>query len=159
MSAKQNDGWMWWAGTSEERVQFGPFNTRAEAISAAQNDAGGEFLDDDGVWKVSIWLCEATNPPLRLADWISGSLLDDAADRLYDSDRVSEDDDDHLFEVTPDQERDLIATINRACDEWQARHGLVFTCSTFADVRNCEHIIVSHPRDENGDPACAPKEG
>lgn len=146
--AGADEGWRWWSGTSEEWMSHGPFLTREEAIDAAREDGPDAFQDEAGVWKVGIYVCEATQPLLRLADWIVDPryLLTDADDRLVDSDRVAgEFDDGPWFVATPDQERELAEAIKRACDEWQARHGLVFTCLTFAAQRNNDYVDVPLP--------------
>ncbi len=67
-------------------------------------------------------------------------------DNLADSDRVGANGDEGpWFEVRPHQEADLIASLKRACDEWQTRHGLVFTCRTFSASRNEERIELPAP--------------
>lgn len=146
-----NDGWAWWSGHDEEWMNCGPCDTREEAIEEARQDACGEFQDEaDGKWKVSVYVVEARQDPLRLADWIeTDRLLERAEESLYDSDRVSgEHDDGPWFECTKEQEADLAARIKRACDEWQEAHGLVFTSQTFSASRNHDHVVVPHPNDD-----------
>lgn len=132
----------------------GPCATRDEAIEDARLDACGEFQDEDGTWKVGVHVVEARQDPLRLADWIDVErMLECAEDQLAESDRVSyEHDDGPWFEATKEQEADIVKRIERACDEWQAAHGLVFTCRTFSASRNHESVVVPHPNDD-GDAA------
>jgi hypothetical protein len=146
-----SDGkWGWWSGTSEEVYTHGPFDTKDEALEAARQDASGEFQAEDGTWLVHVYFCEATNPPLRLADWIGADqLIERAEEEIADSDRTDyEFDEGPFFDVKPDQEKDLITRIEAACDDWQKDHGLIFTCRTFAAVRNNGDIALPHP---NGD--------
>lgn len=139
-------GWKWWAGTNEEIMTYGPRDTREDAIREAQEDRMGEFQDEDGTWKIGCHVVEARQDPLRLADWIDvDRLLERAEESLADSDRVgAEGDEGPWFECTPEHERDLAERIARACDEWQAAHGLVFTCQTFSASRNAEYVVVPH---------------
>lgn len=130
------EGWQWWAGTNDEWFTYGPFATRQEALDEALSD-GVE----------GVFLVEALNPPLRLADWVEAyRLLERAEEVISDSDRVAaENDDGPFFECTPEQEKDLKARIERACDDWQAAHGLVFTCKTFDRQRNNEYVPLPAP--------------
>ncbi len=139
--------WQWWAGKDEEVFTVGPEDTREAIIQAAIDDCLGECQDDDGTWKLSFHIVEARQDPLRLADWIEADeLLERAEDGVADSDRTSsENDDGPWFECSPEQEKDLQERIKRACDEWQAAHGLVFTCITFSHTRNSEHVFIDHP--------------
>lgn len=148
MSRKTEGEWGWWAGTNEEWMTVGPCATREHAIDEMVQDGSGEFLDnsqDPPVWKNSIYVCEARQDPLRLADWIGADwILERADESLADSDRVScEHDDGPWFEATPEQEEDLKERLKRACDEWQEAHGLSFTSQTFSHSRNAESLIVA----------------
>lgn len=131
----------WWHSRYEDSVCSGPFATRDEAISAAVAD-GGYASEEDGREVHRFWICEARNEPLRLADWISAdTLLERADESVIESDRAcSEFDDGLFFEATPEQDADLAKRIKAACDEWQAAHGLTFTCNTFSHVWNQEQV-------------------
>ncbi len=135
--------WQWWAGRSEEWFDVGPEGTKAAIIKAATNDSLGEN-DDDGSWKLSFHIVEARQDPLRIADWLDlDALIERAEDNVADSDRVaSENDDGPWFECSPEQEKDLRQRVARACDEWQAAHGLAFKTATFSHTRNSEHVVV-----------------
>lgn len=141
--------WQWWAGSTEEWCTVGPENTREAIIQAATNDSLGEFQHEEGGWNLGFHIVEARSDPLRLADWIeSDRLLERAEDSMADSDRTSSEyDDGPWFDCTPEQEKDLEERIKRACDEWQAAHGLTFACATFSHTRNQEHIVVELPDD------------
>lgn len=143
--------WQWWAGEGEEWLTVGPEDTREAIISAATNDRLGEFQHDGGGWNLSFYIVEARKDPLRLADWIHDcDILDHAEDCLADSDRVaSEFDEGPWFTCSAAQKKDLQERINRACDEWQAAHGLAFSCATFSHTRNEEHVIVKLHDDRN----------
>lgn len=141
--------WQWWAGSDEEWCTVGPEDAREAIIQAAINDSLGEFEHEGGGWNLSFHIVEARQDPLRLADWIEADrLLERAEEGMSDSDRVSSEyDDGPWFECTPEQEKDLEERVKRACDEWQAAHGLVFSCATFSHTRNKEHVIVELPDD------------
>ena len=142
-----HDEWLWYAGRDDEHYQFGPHKTRDDAIAEAKDNCCGDFQDDKGVWKLGIHLCEATNPPIPLSDWIEADwVMEQAETSLTDNDRVGSDfDEGPFFDCTPEQEKDLEAAIKLACNEWQARHNLVFTCSTFLNMRNTEYLVLDHP--------------
>lgn len=142
--------WGWWAGPNEEICTIGPYDSRDEVVAAAKSERLGEFQDDEDVWKLGFHICEAEKAPLRLADWIEADrLLERAEEALSDSDRVGCDGDDGpWFEATKEQEADLEKRIAAACDEWQAAHGLVFTCMTFSNSRHHEHVVCAHPLDD-----------
>jgi hypothetical protein len=124
--------WEWWAGQGGEHFTSGPHDSREAAVEAGKEEFPGEPFD----------ICEAKQAPLKLSDWIDvDRIMQDAEDSIDESDRVCSDfDEPPYFPVTPEQEKDLTARIKRACDEWQAAHGLVFTVRTFSDARNHESI-------------------
>ncbi|WP_417724605.1 hypothetical protein [Salipiger sp.] len=149
--APEEGGWHWWAGVGDEWFTVGPCPTREAAIQDMMDDGTAEFLDtSEGhpVWTHSFHIAEARQDPLRLADWIGlETILERADEWLADSDRVlSENDDGPWFEATAAQAEDLQDRISRACDEWQAAHGLVFTSRTFSHQRNEEHVVVPTER-------------
>lgn len=133
--------WGWWAGRDDEWFTFGPEPTREAAIESAIQDGCGEY-EYGGRTHHSFHIVEAKQEPLRLADWIGVSwMLEQAEERLMDSDRVcSEYDDGPWFEATKEQEADLATMLKAACDAWQAKHDLTFTCSTFSHARNHEYV-------------------
>jgi hypothetical protein len=145
----ENGEWKWWSGHDEENFALGPFDTRQEAIDAAQHDACGEFQDVDDVWKVGVHLVEARKDPLRLADFIDvEGMLERAEESVSDSDRASEYDDPPYFEITPAQESALTERIKTICDEWQAQFGIRPETYTFSAMRNSEYVVVPHPNDK-----------
>jgi hypothetical protein len=127
------DGYKWfYAGHDEAEIWQGPYDTREAAIKAGLSD-----LDEHDV----IWVVEATNPKVTLADWIGADeLIDRASEAIMDSDRVSCEHDEDVFAVTAEQGADLAARIRQACHDWQTAHGLIFTVHTFADMGNPEAV-------------------
>lgn len=81
--------------------------------------------------------------------WAKTNRLPEAGEYAYDSDRVAYENDDVVFDVTPDQNRDLQERIKKACDEWQTANGLVFKVCTFEDMRAEE--VISIPKGINHD--------
>lgn len=157
---KENKHWAWWASDGGEVYRVGPYASRKEVIKQAiaeelgwhevpqEPSAEGAALTPP-VLRLSFQICEAENPPLRLSDWLPDAdyLLDHAEDQVADSDRVaSECDEPPYFEgITPAQRADLEQSIKAAVNQWQERHGLVFTVRTFADMRNEETVTVILP--------------
>jgi hypothetical protein len=123
---------LWYYTTDPDGVWHGKCSSREEAIEAGRDEYPGE----------DYFVAWAINDPIRLADWIDiEGILERADDALADSDRVSfEYDEQPVFEATPEQQRDLFARVQRACDEWQAAHKLVFTVSTFSRMGEPELI-------------------
>jgi hypothetical protein len=140
VTTKETNEWMWWAGTSEEWYTVGPCDTKEQAINEMVQDGAGELLNDadyDHVFHVT----EAKNGPLMLRDFIrADTLLEEATEQAYNSDRVSGEYDDDVFAVTSEKDADLQDRIKNVCDDWQSDHGLVFKTSTFETTRNQEVI-------------------
>ena len=143
MTIKQGP-WQWWAGSNEEWMQHGPFESREDAIAESVSDGTGEFKDEDGSLKLGIHVVEARQDPLRLSEWLElDQLIERAEENLADSDRVaSEYDGGPWFEITFEQKTDLEKRIRQACDEWQAAHGLAFKTRRFSASRNSEYLVV-----------------
>ena len=124
---------LWYYTTDPDGgVWYGRCSSREDAVLEGRDEHEGE----------DYYVAWAVNDPVRLADWIDADrLLEGADEALADNNRVSaEYDDPPFFEVTPDQEQDLIARVQRACDEWQAAHQLVFTVNTFSAMGKPEFI-------------------
>lgn len=151
----EGEGWAWYAsGDGGEFFMVGPCATREDAIAEAIADRLGETEDVDEetgepAWFLCFEIAECRNRPVPLADWIGAErLLERADEEICDSDRRgSEFDDDTVFDVTPEQSADLISRIRRACDEWQAAHGLVFTVNTFEAMRKSETVKHRLPKE------------
>ena len=124
--------WKWYVGQGGERFDAGPLDSREEAIEQGREEYNGEAFD----------ICEAKQDPLKVSDWIDADrILEWAEEQVGDSDRICfEFDEPPYFPVKPEQEKDLTERIKRACDEWQAAHGLVFKVSTFSAARSHETI-------------------
>lgn len=151
-AAEVQGGWQWWGGLHQEVCIYGPCTTREQVIEEAVADGTGEFQAQDGSWKIGVHVCEARKDSLKLSDWIGAidDILEQADERVSDSDRSSEHDDLPYFDCTQDQQVDLEARIKAACDEWQAAHGLVFKTWTFSASRKHEHVVVDHPKATGG---------
>lgn len=122
---QQTGKWFWWSGFDEESYD-GPFETREAAIA----NLNGEFG----------YVCEARQDPLKFSDWLDmESIFDRAEDAMADNNLTNEDGG-PIFEVSDGQVKDLADRLKRACDEWQAAHGLVFLPWAFTEVRNKEQI-------------------
>jgi hypothetical protein len=129
----------YWARFEDSETWWGGVPTREDAILEGRSDCD----DDEG-----FYICEASNPPVTLADWIGDGddLIDKAHDSLFDSDRISyEHDDRDIFTATPEQVADLTTRIRAACNEWQAAHGLVFTVRSFEDMSVPEYVPPLEP--------------
>ena len=123
--------WHWYQARFEEGSYSGPHATREDAIAEGRDECDGDGFH----------IAEATNPPIRLADWIGADyMLERADESVFDNDRASNEWDDVIFSATKEQEADLVVRIRTACDEWQAAHGLIFHCCSFEGMRNHEFI-------------------
>ena len=133
-----HEGYKWfYAGHEEAENWQGPYETRDAAIKAGLSD----FDDHD-----AIWVTQATNPPVRLADWIGADeLIDRASEAIMDSDRVSCEHDEGVFSVNAALAGDLAARIRQACDAWQAAHNLTFHVHTFDDMASPEAVTRPDP--------------
>lgn len=140
----------WYASRDEEYCTVGPCDTREQAIAEAIDDCMGEYEADDGSYRLSFYIMEAKNEPLKLSDWIDvDRMLEDADEKVGDSDRVAyEYDEPPYFEFDGKLYKDLEARIKKACDDWQTEHNLVFRVTTFSHVRGTEHINVEAPKNE-----------
>lgn len=136
------EGWWWWASSDGEMYRIGPCASRDQALHEAVADGVGEQEDGSFI----IHLCEARQDPLRIGDWITHcDLIEAAEEAIYDSDRVSPEFDDVVFDVTGPQGDDLMERIKTACDNWQHAHGLKFSSSTFSEQRSIEEVVVPAP--------------
>lgn len=136
----ETSGHLWYHADCEDSESwFGACATREEAIEDGKDEYDGSFF-----------VCRASNPPLRLADWINADdVLERADEQIADSDRVGgEWDEGPWFEASPEQAADLAARLREACDDWQAAHGLVFTCRTLADISTPELVTIEPEEEE-----------
>lgn len=140
--------WRWYAGENEEVLTVGPFPSREAVVREAAGQRLGEFLDEaDGSWKLAFHVVEARQDPLRLSAYVDAErLLEDAENSLESSDRMTELDEGPIFECSVGQQADLEAHVRRACDDWQARHGLTFRVKSFSHSRNGERLVVKGER-------------
>ena len=137
------DGWGWWASDGADIYTVGPEPTREAVIQAAVDDELGYDDESENGPRCVFQICEARQDPIRLSDWIEvESILEQADDGLANNNLVSEYDEPPYFDVTQDQEADLIRRLKTACDEWQDVHGLVFVMHQFSSSRNEETVTV-----------------
>lgn len=146
MSDAKIDEWAWWAGADGEYFSVGPCATKEAALAEAIADEVGAHKQD-GVLTLTICICEAKNPPLKLSNWVEAeTILERSDEHLACSDRVGHEfDEGPWFECSPEQLADLSASIKQACDDWQSHHKLKFTCGTFCGMRSEETIVMSLP--------------
>lgn len=146
INSEKLTGGAWWAASlGEDFYRYGPHSDPSKALShwAADHDPGtGTTLYKDRGFTETATVIYATNPPVRLADWIDAEQVIEAAeDSLYSNGRAdSEHDDRTIFDATPDQIADLDRRLKAAADEWQAAHGLEFPVSTFKAIL-CQHDV------------------
>lgn len=127
------ENWRWWSGDNDENFQCGPFETREQAISAASTNG---YVDADG----RVYVIEARQHDLRIADYIAPSDLIERIDEEYGETHVLADDDDGpWFECTPAQQKELVQALRQAANEWQDRHKLKFGGQTFTASRNGQY--------------------
>lgn len=126
------DQWSWWIGTNRENFDEGGFTTLEAAIAAGRRAYRGD----------PFWICKAKQGPVLLSDWAGfDEVLERAEEEIQDNGELAEcDQDSVIFEVTAEQEADLVRTLKAACDEWQIRHGAVFQPRTFTGFRHVERI-------------------
>ena len=125
MTITKEGQWFWWSGFDEENYD-GPFKTREAAIANLDGERG--------------YICEARQDPLTFSDWLDMGLIFERAEDAMADNSLTNEDSDPIFEVSDDQANDLSARLKRACDEWQAAHGLVFIPWAFTEIRNKEAI-------------------
>ena len=109
--------WNWYSGSNNENFSNGPFANRAEAVASLEGEGG--------------YVIEGRQDPLKLSEWLPIEL-DAAEEQLGEEDPV--------FDVTPEQEASLLATVKQAIDAWQTKNYLVFHSHTFTAVRSEERI-------------------
>lgn len=137
--------WGWWAGRDEECFTVGPCETREDAICEATSECLGE-TNDSGEWKLNFCVIEAKQDPLAFGDWIDfDKMIERAEESLFDSDRVGEEDDSTVFDISTENQADLEVRLKRVCIEWQLANNLHFKTSLFSHQRNKEFVTVDHP--------------
>lgn len=124
-NARQSGEWFWWSGFDEERYD-GPFKTREAAIANLDGERG--------------YVCEARQDQLIFSDWLDMEAIFERAEESMADNNLTNDDGDPIFDVSVEHAKDLSDRLKRACDEWQAAHGLVFIPWAFTEIRNKELI-------------------
>ncbi len=124
-----DNNWKWYAGSNDEYYSVGPCDTRQEAI----DEGRGNFGHESG-----FYIIEAEKVNLTLADYIGADVvLEEAEERACD---LGDEDGTPIFDVTEDQEKDLISHLRNACDAWQTKHNLIFVPWHFTNSSNAEFI-------------------
>jgi len=126
--------WGWYASLDGEEFNVGPEPTREAIINQAREDLD---LDNDG-----FTIIEAKpDRPAHIKKWARvADILEAAEENIQDSLSPFMFDNRDIFAVTAEQKADLIARLERACDEWESAHGLVFRSPIFLQTRNSEFI-------------------
>lgn len=159
MSSEKLTGGDWYAATAGDDVyRYGPHNNPRDALGdwlADHDGDAGKGADKDRGFTGSATVIYATNPPIRLADWLdAGTIIEAAEDDIYSNNRAnSEYDDGQVFEATPDQIADLDRRLKSAADEWQAAHNLKFAVSTFDRILFRQDITVARASGQRQDVA------
>lgn len=118
--------WYWYAGSSEEYYDYGPFALKEHAIEAVR-----ENLDYG-------YIVEAKKAPLKISDRFCGETFmidtDERAEELHDEDGNP------VFVANKAQIEDLERRVRKALDEWQEANALTFETYWFSDSRNHEFL-------------------
>lgn len=128
----KNHPWLWHHALHDDSELWSAgFATLAEAVADGRAEHDGAF-----------YVQQASNPPLRLAEWIDvETMLECADESVLNGDRAhAEFDEGPFFDATPEQVADLETRLKHACDEWQAAHALAFTCRTFEMVGSAQLV-------------------
>jgi len=139
--------WFWYAGQNEEWYTVGPCDCKEQAIDEAVDSNIGEFQDEDGKWFLGIHVLEAAKDDVLLSKYFDvESAIENANERFGEDDYCEESYSGSMFDMTPQQEQDLVERIKQTIDNWQQEHNLVFTTNMFTKTRNEEYIVI--PVDE-----------
>lgn len=120
-------GWSWWVGYDEERYHT-ECATRDEAVRIASEEQYGGYI------------VEARKPDLKISRFFDGESFAEDAEEEACEEHGDPETGDPVFDLTPDQIKDLQATVRAAIDAWQEKHCLTFTGFMFSETRNHEHI-------------------
>lgn len=123
--------WKWYAGSSEGVFEYGPFDTREDAIDAALCEGLDAFC----------FVIEAYKIPLKLSGYVHAVNILEHADAC--AEEFSNESGDAIFEVSSAQQADLDASLKATVDAWQARHGVVFMPCVFTRSRNEELVDLT----------------
>ncbi len=123
-----DEEWRWWVGHSEERYHT-ECDTREEAVRIATEEQDGG------------WICEAIKPDnLLLSGFFRADrFVEDAEEWAYE-DYGDPEGNQPLFEVSPDDLKELDAAVRQVIDAWQQESGLTFTSWQFSKMRNEEYV-------------------
>ena len=128
--------WTWWVGRDEERYTT-VAGSREEAVRIAQEEYEGAYI------------VEAMGPPqLRLRSFFDVDLAMERADEAAYDDHGDPEGGLPVFEVKPEQLKDLKEFVGAAIDAWQDKHELKFHGWAFQATRN--HAYISADEDMAG---------
>lgn len=159
MSSDKLTGGDWYAATTGDDVyRYGPHNDPRDALGnwlVDHDGDAGKTDDKDRGFTGSVTVIYATNPPIRLADWLdAGTIIEAVEDDIYSNGRAnSEHDDGQVFDAAPKQIADLDRRLKAAADEWQAANNLTFGVSTFDRILFRQDITVTRAPGEGQDVA------
>lgn len=116
--------WKWYSGSNEETFEYGPFDTREQAIAELDGEGG--------------YVIMARKVPLRLSGYFDAdTLLENAEDAAHDA---CNEDGDPVFDIDSDHKADLEARVRAAIEVWQYAHNLTFVPWAFTGTKNLESI-------------------
>ena len=126
--------WKWYAGSNEETFEYGPFDTREQAI--AELDGYGGYV------------IMARRVSLRLSKYFDAdTFLENAEDRSCD---MANEDGDPVFDIDSDHKADLEARVRAAIEVWQYANGLTFIPWAFSGTKNLERVNADDWVEVNG---------
>lgn len=125
--------WSWYAGSSEELFEEGPFATRQEAI-----DAGFDNLCNDG--EDGFYICEAVAGSLR-TDIFDG---DQVAEIIEDRNEDARVDDSVIEQLEVAELNELVTELNKAVKAWADKHNIHRHVWTFAGRRSFARVHRNH---------------
>lgn len=117
--------WQWWAGSTEEHYQHGPFPSREAAVEALEGEGG--------------WVTEATQTKQKLSSFFEAEHLLETAEDSIDHGE----DEDVIFDVLTKDAQDLEVRVRATIDTWQQDHKLVFQGYLFTNQRHTEYVDAS----------------
>jgi len=129
----------WYVGHSDEIYSLGPCASRQAAIEEAVAD-GGFFDQVDGKYVHAFYLCEATKPIIRLADyfgaydWVQGLDEDQLAEYAYE---------DSVLHLSADDVAELQTAVQAAINAWQDAKPRNIKPFRFARVRNEQRLELA----------------
>lgn len=128
--------WKWYSGSNEENFEFGPFDTKEDAINEAKSQFGGDYE--------FIHIVEAKINVHRMSEYCRfDDFLEIVCDEFMNSEMYHEDDDaSSIFPCSLEQEKELIEALKLTVDKWQHKHDIKASTYVFTNTRNEETIKI-----------------